>query len=149
MIWKQRWASNVLAGAATVHDGLFLILKRSEHESFLPKAWGIPAGRVDRDEDPSSACLRELAEETGLNGRIVDLIGYSAFPSRRGRTHLSNIQLNFLAEVKDCDVVLNAASHSAWRWISLDDIDNELIDSFTREIMISARQRYEEAGWPE
>jgi ADP-ribose pyrophosphatase YjhB (NUDIX family) len=101
---------------------------------------------VDRDEDPSSACLRELAEETGLNGRIVDLIGYSAFTSRRGRTHLSNIQVNFLVEVKDCDVVLNTASHSAWRLISLDDIENELLDSFTRKVMILARQRYREAG---
>ncbi len=38
-----RQAFNVLAGAATVHDGVFLLLKRSQLESFLPDTWGIPA----------------------------------------------------------------------------------------------------------
>jgi 8-oxo-dGTP diphosphatase len=144
MIRKMRWASNVLVGAATVHDDSFLILKRSERESFLPNVWGIPAGQVHRDEDPSSACLRELLEETGLNGQIMELIGYSTFVSKRGSVNLSNIQLNFLVHVEDRHVILNDVSHSESRWISLDDTENELIDSFTRKVMISARQRYKE-----
>lgn len=140
------WEFNVLVGAATVHDGLFLILKRSSRENFLPDVWGIPAGRVLRDEEPAKACLRELSEETGLSGQVVGLIGYSTFPSERGSVQLSNLQLNFLVEVPDCEVRLDRASHSDFRWLSLDDIDNELIDAFTRRIMISARRLYKEAG---
>jgi len=141
---QKLWQSNVLAGAATVHNGLFLLLKRSRQESFLPDVWGIPAGQVQQGEDPQAACERELKEETGLRGRVVDLMGYSTFVSSRDGVELNNIQLNFLVLVHERDVTLNLASHSDSRWISLGDAENELLDSFTRQIMTSARQRYEE-----
>lgn len=137
---SEQSTSNVLAGAATVHEGLFLLLRRSRRESFLPNVWGIPAGQVKHDEDPSEACRRELLEETGLHGEVVGLIGYSTFASTRGGVELSNLQLNFLVNVPDCHVLLNQASHSEFRWISLDDTDSELLDEFTKEIMMSARQ---------
>jgi 8-oxo-dGTP diphosphatase len=143
---SQLWESNVLAGAATVHDGFFLMLRRSYRESFLPNVWGIPAGQVQRGEDPDVACLRELKEETGLRGQIVRLIGFSTFPSKRGSVELNNVQLNFLVDVPDVDVKLNRASHSEFKWISLDDTNSEFLDGFTRKIMLSARRGYEETG---
>jgi 8-oxo-dGTP pyrophosphatase MutT (NUDIX family) len=130
---------NVLAGAATIYDGLFLLLQRSSREGFLPNVWGIPAGQVKHNEDPAQACLRELQEETGLHGKIIKIIGYSMFPSKRGANELSNVQLNFLVDVTDPDVTLDSKSHSSHEWISVDDIDNKLLDPFTREIMSSAR----------
>ncbi len=144
---STEWTFNVLAGAATVHDGMFLLLKRSPRESFLPSAWGIPAGQVLRDEDPSMACLRELLEETGLHGRMVGLVGYSTFGSERDSTKLHNVQMNFLVRVPGYDVTLNKSSHSEFRWISLDDLGNELLDEFTREIMKSARSYYKEHSY--
>jgi 8-oxo-dGTP pyrophosphatase MutT (NUDIX family) len=146
MTREKQWEFNVLAGAATVHDGLFLLLRRSGRESFLRNAWGIPAGTVHQDEDPREACQRELLEETGLAGNVVDLVSYSTFASKRRAIELSNLQLNFLVRVDDCEVKLNPASHSEFRWISLDAEDNDLVDSFTRSIMISARQYYKEAA---
>ena len=48
--------------------------------------WALPGGRVDPDEDPQAAALRELAEETGLVldagavlGRLDDLPTRSGF----------------------------------------------------------------------
>jgi 8-oxo-dGTP diphosphatase len=137
-------AFNILAGAATVHDGSFLLLRRSTRETFLPDAWGIPAGQVLHAEDPSEACLRELREETGLHGEVIELIGYSTFHSRRAGTDLSNLQLNFLVQVDEHEVKLNDDSHSEARWISLDDSESQLVDAFTKEIMSSARQRFRE-----
>lgn len=141
MTQETRWAFNILAGAATVHKDSFLLLRRSTKESFLPAAWGIPAGQLLPAEDPSEACLRELREETGLHGKVVELLGYSTFQSKRAGTDLSNLQLNFLVQVDDRAVKLNYDSHSDACWISLDDTDSTLVDSFTREIMSSARQR--------
>lgn len=57
-------------------------------------------------EDPGDACLRELHEETGLHGEIIELIGYSMFRSKRAGTDLSNVQLNFLVHVDDDNVKL-------------------------------------------
>lgn len=137
---------NVLVGAATVYGDQFLLLKRSAREKFLPERWGIPAGKVDPSEDPQQACERELLEETGLQGEVVGIIGYSQFSSKRGRSQLSNVQLNFLIEVKDNAVQLDSKSHSMFEWIPLGDIENELLDSFTREIMESAVARRKMLG---
>jgi ADP-ribose pyrophosphatase YjhB (NUDIX family) len=145
MTRQPHWEFNVLVGAATVHDGSFLLLRRSARESFLPQVWGIPAGQIHPAEDPRAACLRELHEETGLHGEILELIGYSTFVSKRAGADLSNIQLNFLVQVDEREVTLNKASHSASIWISLDDVESDLVDPFTRDIISSARVHHRES----
>jgi|SRR5450755_1754982 len=135
---------NLLVGAVTVHDGMLLLLRRSERESFLPKAWGIPAGQVHFKEDPVEASLRELFEETGLRGQVINLIGYSRFQSEQNCVQLDNVQLNFLVSTPGCDIKLDPFSHSDFRWISLDDLGSDLLDDFTRGIAESARTYYKE-----
>src|SRR3954468_23378542 len=36
--------------------------------------WTLPKGRIDRGESPEQAALRELHEESGLRGRIIEPI---------------------------------------------------------------------------
>jgi len=37
--------------------------------------WCLPGGFVELGETPEECCLRELAEETGISGRIAELVG--------------------------------------------------------------------------
>lgn len=37
--------------------------------------WALPSGFIEIDETPEEACLRELKEETGLDGKIIKLMG--------------------------------------------------------------------------
>ncbi|MGR3573004.1 RNA pyrophosphohydrolase [Brevirhabdus sp.] len=39
-----------------------------------PAAWQMPQGGVDAGEDPAAAALRELREETGVSGDLVEPI---------------------------------------------------------------------------
>ena len=37
--------------------------------------WCLPKGAIDKGEVPEKTAIREVAEETGLNGRIIDKLG--------------------------------------------------------------------------
>lgn len=41
-----------------------LFLQRAQHEQGL---WGVPAGKIEYNESPSEAAVRELLEETGIS----------------------------------------------------------------------------------
>jgi ADP-ribose pyrophosphatase len=59
--------------------------------------WELPAGHVDSGEDPESACVRELLEETGLVAAHVYSLGTSSPCTLR----LSNRLHSFFVEVKE------------------------------------------------
>lgn len=54
-----------VAGCCCEWDGKLLFLKRSPHKSEGEK-WGIPGGKLDSDETPEQAVIREVFEETGI-----------------------------------------------------------------------------------
>lgn len=43
--------------------------------------WALPSGFIEIDETPERACLRELKEETGLDGKNLRLLGVYSQPS--------------------------------------------------------------------
>jgi 8-oxo-dGTP pyrophosphatase MutT (NUDIX family) len=48
---------------AVLHGGEVLLVRHTYGERHL---WDVPGGRVNRDEEPLHAAIRELREETGL-----------------------------------------------------------------------------------
>jgi ADP-ribose pyrophosphatase YjhB (NUDIX family) len=52
-----------------------LLLVRGAAGSDGPGQWWMPGGGLDFGEDPATGVLRELREETGLEGRLAGLVG--------------------------------------------------------------------------
>lgn len=61
------------------HDEILLVKR-----GVLPGKgkWALPSGFVEADEAPEQTVLRELQEETGIKGSIIDLIGVYTEPTR-------------------------------------------------------------------
>ena len=57
--------------ARAIHKGKILLVK--EARGNYQNLWGLPKGSVDEGESSESAVLRELSEETGVNGTIIGL----------------------------------------------------------------------------
>jgi 8-oxo-dGTP diphosphatase len=70
------------AAAFVINEGGDILLVKRGVEPAKGK-WSLPSGFIEIDESPEQACLREMKEETGLDGRILGLIGvYSQDSSR-------------------------------------------------------------------
>ena len=64
----------VAAYNVCLDDAARLLLCRLSDITLSPGAWALPGGGIDFGEHPEAGALRELHEETGLVGRIVELL---------------------------------------------------------------------------
>ena len=63
----------VAVGSVCVSAGRLLLIQRGA--GVLTGSWSLPGGHVRHGEQLAAAALRELAEETGLTGRVTGLCG--------------------------------------------------------------------------
>ena len=78
-------------------QGQLLLIERG-HDPFKGK-WAFPGGRVDFGEEPVKAVLRELREETTLEGTDPALFGVYGHPDRDPRTHM--VAIVYRVQVQD------------------------------------------------
>jgi ADP-ribose pyrophosphatase YjhB (NUDIX family) len=64
----------VCVGAVAVHDGCLLLVRRGHGPA--AGEWSIPGGRVEAGETLAEAVVRELGEETGLEGVCDRFLGW-------------------------------------------------------------------------
>jgi 8-oxo-dGTP pyrophosphatase MutT (NUDIX family) len=102
------------------------------------EVWALPKGLVDRGEEPAATALREVQEETGVEGRLVGKLGdvryvytwkgervfkvVSFFLVRYSRGRLGDIVPAMRREV------------SAARWIRLEDASRILAYTGERQM---------------
>jgi 8-oxo-dGTP diphosphatase len=60
-----------IALAIIIEDDKVLIQKRASSADHLPDVWEFPGGKIEANETPDEAAIREAREETGLEIEIV------------------------------------------------------------------------------
>lgn len=88
--------------------------------------WNFPGGKIEGNETPEQACIREVKEETGYDIRITK------------RLHEKNGKFTFLAELVGGELYLDTENESnrdivEIAWVRLDD--DEKFDSYTAPML--------------
>lgn len=124
----------VVNGAFIVHDGKFLIAKRSDNDTFLPGIWEIPGGKLEFGEEPSVGALREIKEETGLDVELVTPLSVWSYGDNHEGTQY--IQIDYLCKIIDETNVKLSEEHSDFAWITFEELNNyEISPEMKKEIL--------------
>jgi 8-oxo-dGTP pyrophosphatase MutT (NUDIX family) len=88
-----------LGASATVFDAQGRVLLTQRRDNGL---WCLPGGGMDPGESITECCMREMREETGLEVRVVRLLGVYSDPDwlmiKQGKPY-QVVALNFLCEI--------------------------------------------------
>lgn len=106
----------VCVGAVVVDDDRLLVVRRGRGPA--QGAWSIPGGRVERGETLAEAVVRELLEETGLEGVCGRFIGWV---ERIDVDHHAVI-LDFEVEVLDPATARAGDDAAEVRWVPLSEL---------------------------
>jgi 8-oxo-dGTP diphosphatase len=67
-------------GLVVRRDGRIAVIHRPRYDD-----WSLPKGKLDPGESFEDGALREVYEETGVRGRIVDELAPTRYVDRKGR----------------------------------------------------------------
>jgi len=106
----------VCVGAVVVDEGDLLLIRRGRGPA--QGEWSIPGGRVRSGELLAEAVVRELAEETGLEGICEDLVGWA---ERVGEDHHFAI-LDFRVTLLERATPVAGDDAAEAAWVPLTDV---------------------------
>jgi ADP-ribose pyrophosphatase YjhB (NUDIX family) len=106
----------VCVGAIAVADGRLLLVRRGRGPA--AGEWSVPGGRVERGETLAEAVVRELAEETGVEGVCDGLVGWA---ERIGPDH-HYVIMDFAVTVLDPDRAVAGDDAAEVAWVPLDEV---------------------------
>lgn len=97
-----------------------LILHRQDYKP-EGNTWGLPAGKIDKDENEFDAITREIFEETGIDADPGDLEYleklYVVYPTYQFIFHIFKLPLTEKPKVKISD-----HEHKEYRWAKPEEV---------------------------
>jgi len=107
------------------NDYKLLALKRSDNKKIYPNIWQCVTGKINTNEKPYEAALREVKEETGIetnNIYVVDEVSfyYEALYDRMNVIPIFGIKV-------DSTKLILSEEHQAYKWISFNEISKTFL----------------------
>jgi len=124
------------AGAVIInHQGLVLVVERAN----IPGAWQLPQGGIEGSEEPLQTALREIAEETGIENNVLELLDTYPEPlayelpvaDRSEKTGRGQVQYWFLFKFHSKDDSINlqtGGEFRAWQWMPFQQLLSSAVD---------------------
>lgn len=113
-------------GAVVVHDGALLLVRRGHGPA--AGEWSVPGGHLERGETMAEAVVRELEEETGLEGVCGKLLGWAEIlPDGPDDVHF--VVADFLTTVLTHDDPVAGDDAAEALWVPLGEVTSlHLVD---------------------
>ena len=116
-------ATQICVGAVAVDADRLLLIRRGHGPA--AGTWSVPGGRVEPGELLAEAVVRELAEETGVEGVCGELVGWV----ERFDDDEHYVILDFHVDVLDGGTPVAGDDAAEARWVPLTDVaDLDLVD---------------------
>jgi len=130
-------------GAVVLHEGRVLLVRRGQPPGV--GKWSLPGGLVHLGETTQEAVVREVAEECGLEVRVVDLAGMveRVVRDEAGRVRYHYVLVDYLVAPESADAVAGSDADEV-RWVEVEDVSEleiteGLLDMIRRARAIEAR----------
>ncbi|WP_047223603.1 NUDIX hydrolase [Protofrankia coriariae] len=109
-----------------------LIARRDRHGRLL---WSLPKGHVENGETAEQTAVREVAEETGVTGRVLGQLGMIDFWFVAGRTRVHKTVHHYLllrttGELSDVDIEVTEVA-----WVPLAEVPRRLAYADERSLL--------------
>lgn len=109
----------IITTAIIRNGSKYLIAKRAKTKRFAPNQWEFISGFIDAPETAEEAILREIKEELGIEGKIIDRSNQFDIVDDEG----SWTVIPFLVELSTPDIQVHPEDHSEARWVIADEFN--------------------------
>ncbi len=121
-----------------------IIGRRSRRGRLL---WSLPKGHIEPGETAEQAATREIAEETGILGRVVGKIGVLDFSFVARSRFIHKTVHHFLLEYVSGQLCSDDHEVSRVAWVPFDDLTNRLCYRDECDLVARASTRITPLGW--
>jgi ADP-ribose pyrophosphatase YjhB (NUDIX family) len=114
---------HVSATSVGIKGNQILLVKRSPSMILYPSTWVNPGGFLNKGETTAQGALRELVEETGYAGKVIELLRANDDPNRPDGTR-QTVDFVYLVEVTE-KVGDGDNESTEVKWFDLDKLPPE------------------------
>jgi 8-oxo-dGTP diphosphatase len=127
----------VLVSAAVILSGDRVLLTQRKSGTHLAGAWEFPGGKVEPDEDPRDALLRELTEELGVTATVGEIVEvtFHRYPSQ------SVLLLFYEARLLPGSPEPRALDVAAVKWADVSELRDDLFPPADTTVLAKVRTR--------
>lgn len=101
----------------------------------------LPKGHPEDDEDPATAAIREIREETGVHARVVGRLGDVVYWYQRDGLRIRKTVRFYLCAHQSGEPEPDGVEVQATRWMPLDLAARELAFPGDRQMVAQALER--------